>query len=111
MRVRTAILLGILAFSTCAEAAPGWKKMPLPSPASGNPGFSRVPSAILFTNVLSEERELTNQIYMSGSGVAAGDVDGDGWCDVYLCGIDSPNRLFRNRGEWHFETGEIGRAV
>ena len=62
-------------------------------------------SAISFTNVLSDERGLTNQIYMSGSGVAAGDVDRDGWCDLYLCGIDSPNRLFRNRGNWQFDGG------
>ena len=103
--MRAAILLGFLVFSLCAEAADGWKKMPLQGPKGERPGFSLIPSAILFTNVLSDERGLTNQIYMSGSGVAAGDVDGDGWCDLYLCGIDSPNRLFRNRGDWQFDGG------
>jgi enediyne biosynthesis protein E4 len=35
--------------------------------------------------------------------VALGDVDGDGWCDVYLCGLDNPNALYRNLGGWKFE--------
>ena len=43
---------------------------------------------------------------MSGGGVAAGDIDADGWCDLYLCGIDSPNRLFRNLGNWQFDRGK-----
>src|SRR2546430_2812477 len=44
----------------------------------------RSPAAtrIFFTNGLGAERYLTNQIYLNGSGVAAGDVDGDGWVDL-----------------------------
>ncbi len=30
--------------------------------------------------------------------VAWGDVDGDGWLDLYVSRLDGPNRLFRNRG-------------
>ena len=37
-----------------------------------------------------------------GSGVALGDVDGDGLCDVYLTGMESDNRLYRNLGGWKF---------
>src|SRR6266850_2167012 len=44
-----------------------------------------------------------NKILPSGSGVAAGDVDGDGWCDLYFCGLKSGNHLFRNLGNWKFE--------
>ncbi|MFN0066934.1 MAG: FG-GAP-like repeat-containing protein [Limisphaerales bacterium] len=44
-----------------------------------------------------------NQILLNGSGVAAGDVDGDGWCDLYFCGLDGPNALYRNLGGWRFE--------
>ena len=40
---------------------------------------------------------------MNGSGVAAGDFDGDGWCDLYFCAIDGTNRLYRNLGGWRFE--------
>ena len=66
-------------------------------------------TGVFFTNVLAEERGLTNQIYLNGSGVALGDVDGDGWVDIYLCGTDSANRLFRNLGNWKFEdtTGAV----
>ena len=29
-------------------------------------------------------------------------MDGDGWCDIYLCGLDTPNSLYRNLGNWRF---------
>src|SRR5260370_30303102 len=40
---------------------------------------------------------------LNGSGVAAGDVDGDGLCDLYFCGLDGPNVLYRNLGNWKFQ--------
>jgi hypothetical protein len=46
---------------------------------------------------------MTNQVLPSGSGVTAGDVDGDGWCDLFFSGLNSSNRLYRNRGNWQFE--------
>jgi hypothetical protein len=46
---------------------------------------------------------MTNQILPNGSGVAAGDIDGDGWCDLFFCGLNSPNRLYRNLGAWRFQ--------
>jgi hypothetical protein len=87
----------------------------LAAPGSGHAGFSALePSAvgIRFTNHLSVERSLTNHVLMNGSGVACADVNGDGWCDVYLCGLDGDNALFLNRGNWHFEdaTREAGLA-
>jgi hypothetical protein len=38
-----------------------------------------------------------------GSGLAAGDYDGDGWTDLYLVSEAGPNKLFRNLGNWKFE--------
>ncbi len=35
--------------------------------------------------------------------MALGDVDGDGWADLYLCMLDRPNVLYRNAGGWRFE--------
>src|SRR5688572_9574678 len=73
------------------------------APRTGQPGFTRLAPAatgITFTNVLSDARGISNQVYMSGSGVAAGDVDNDGLCDLYFCGLDSPNTLYRNLGNW-----------
>jgi hypothetical protein len=78
----------------------------LPVPKSGKTGFTPMPgkeTGILFTHVLTEERGLSNQIFMSGSGLAAGDVDGDGGCDLYFCNLDGPNALYRNLGSWKFE--------
>ncbi len=72
---------------------------------SGRPGFTVMSAAetgCRFTNVVAELRHLTNQIYLNGSGVACADVDGDGWTDVFFCGIDSPSRLYRNLGKWKF---------
>ncbi len=65
-----------------------------------------------FTNVLAESRYLTNQMLLNGGGVAAGDVDGDGWCDLFFCGLDNDHALYRNLGGWRFEdvTGVAGVA-
>jgi enediyne biosynthesis protein E4 len=78
---------------------------PLPVPQSGRPGFLRLTpqqTGIGFTNQLAESRYLTNQIYLNGSGVAIGDIDGDGLPDLYFCGLDVPNALYRNLGGWRF---------
>ena len=100
------LLLGLgvlfIAFPSAAET----RIMPLRVPASGKPGFTRLPGAqtgILFTNFLSEARGLTNTIVNNGAGLAAGDVDGDGLCDLYFCSLEGGNKLFRNLGNWRFE--------
>ena len=74
--------------------------------ASGKSGFSRiapVDSGLDFTNRLSAQKSLENRLLENGSGVAAGDVDGDGLCDLYFCRLEGPNALFRNLGGWRFE--------
>ncbi|MBE7504112.1 MAG: VCBS repeat-containing protein [Verrucomicrobiales bacterium] len=84
----------------------GYRRASLPVPAAGQTGFTRLladQTGITFTNVLPESRFVTNQVLPNGAGVAAGDVDNDGWCDLYFCGLNSPNRLYRNLGQWRFE--------
>ncbi len=87
-----ALALGWLTLTpVIGRSAPGFDV--LPAPAAG----------ITFTNSVPSSRHLTNQIYLNGSGVALGDVDGDGRCDVLLGGMDGTTTLYRNRGDWRFE--------
>jgi len=85
-------------------------------PFSGtNAGFTKIPSAqsgINFTNFLSERAVAINRVAENGSGVALGDVDGDGLCDIYVCGLERDNALYRNLGGWKFEdiTAQAGVA-
>jgi hypothetical protein len=97
-------LLLILMLTFCAFSGQG-REVALPQP-QGGVGFQRLSpeiTGIHFTNQISDIRAITNRNLLSGSGLALGDVDGDGWCDVYFCGLDNDNALFRNRGKWKFE--------
>ncbi|MDP6752923.1 MAG: FG-GAP-like repeat-containing protein [Verrucomicrobiota bacterium] len=93
----------------------GLLSAPLEAARQERAGFRRVAaaeSAVHFSNQLDNERSIRNRNLLSGSGVAAGDFDGDGWCDLYFCGLDNGNRLYRNLGDWTFEdvTGSNGLA-
>ncbi|HKI70835.1 MAG TPA: VCBS repeat-containing protein, partial [Verrucomicrobiae bacterium] len=95
----------ILLWADGGESGSGFRSAPLQVPSAGKPGFVQLPPAttgIFFTNHLAVERYVTNQIYLNGSGVAAGDVDGDGLVDLYFCRLDGPNALYRNLGNWKF---------
>lgn len=71
----------------------------------GSVGFDRLsPSetGIQFTNRLTEDEIERNQHYMNGSGVAVGDVTGNGRPDLYFAQLNGPNRLYENRGGFDF---------
>src|SRR3954468_23185814 len=75
-------------------------------PAGAKVGFtllSAQDTGVSFTNFLADASAEKNRILENGSGVALGDVDGDGLCDIYLCALEHPNALFRNLGNWKFE--------
>src|SRR6266705_2598380 len=81
------------------ELGEGWRSRELKLPDTGKTFLQRLPdgaTGIAFTNYVSEQKALENSLLTSGAGVAAGDVDGDGWCDLYFCGADSHNALYRN---------------
>jgi hypothetical protein len=81
---------------------------------NGKAGFTLMNpkgTGIRFTNELQGDALLTNIVAHSGAGVALGDVDGDGWQDIYLCTLQGPNRLYRNLGNWHFEEMALGEAA
>src|SRR5262245_24947576 len=76
------------------EDGSGYRRAKLQPTGAGKNGFTLLPgeqTGVRFTNYLSEQRALASQILPSGSGVAAGDVDGDGWCDLYFCALKSGN--------------------
>ena len=65
----------------------GFRWRELNVPANGRTFLERLPPAatgITFTNYISEDKGLENSLRTSGAGVAAGDIDGDGWCDLYF---------------------------
>ncbi len=68
-------------------------------------------TGVRFTNELRGDLYLTNAVAHNGAGVAIGDVDGDGWPDIYLCSLQGPNRLYRNLGNWRFEEMALGEAA
>ncbi|MEK7675294.1 MAG: VCBS repeat-containing protein [Verrucomicrobiota bacterium] len=120
-----ALLLACLALTGSVQGAaaplawrqePGCRVAALLLSAQDGAGLALQPprqTGVWFTNLLPEARHLTNQILPSGSGVAAGDFDGDSWCDLYFCGLkDSGNRLYRNLGGWQFAdlTAQAGVA-
>ena len=85
---------------------PGGRWSPLIVPSIGHTGFTLLNAsntAVTFTNKLPLERYTTNQIYLNGSGVAAGDMDGDLRCDLFFAGLDGGSRLYKNLGNWRFE--------
>ena len=89
-------------------SVPGVRALALPvdAAATNRSGFSLLPpsaSGIVFTNLLPESRHLTNSILLNGAGVAAGDVDGDGWTDLFFCGLHGRCALYRNLGGFRFE--------
>ncbi len=88
------------------QTGEGYRYAELTVPQGGKAGFRLMAGAetgVVFTNLLKGDRGLTNQVLMNGAGVACGDFDGDGWCDLYFCGLDAPNALYRNLGGWKFE--------
>lgn len=82
--------------------------------AGGKTGFtlmSPTATGIAFSNVLQGEMFITNSVAHNGSGLAIGDVDGDGWQDIYFCCLQGPNRLYRNLGNWKFQAVNLGDAA
>jgi enediyne biosynthesis protein E4 len=111
MRIALAVWVAVVVLAVSGRAVDwqqgsGFRRAALSVPQNGKPGFTRLPSSatgILFTNFISVGHYKTNQILLNGCGVAAGDVDGDGLCDIYLCRLEGDNALYRNLGNWRFE--------
>ena len=122
-RLKCALILLLAAITTARgalewTAGPGFRHAAV-KPGGGSPGGGTEPTegsnkvgfssldpkltGVTFVNRIPPERHYTNQILLNGSGVAAGDVDGDGWCDLFFAGLGGGSALYRNRGDWKFE--------
>ncbi|MFH5884500.1 FG-GAP-like repeat-containing protein [Halalkalibaculum sp. DA3122] len=72
----------------------------------GKVGFKELSNShtnIDFTNYLSKQNMAENRNLFIGSGVATGDVDGDGLPDIYFAQLEGPNKLYKNMGGMDFK--------
>lgn len=63
-------------------------------------------SGINFENKLTENKDFNIIEYLyffNGAGVAAGDINNDGWVDLYFSSNQGLNKLYLNKGDWTFE--------
>jgi hypothetical protein len=116
---RTLLMVFLLVYSRTAPAlpwseGPGFRTIEVKPGPSGKAGFTLMnPKAtgVWFTNELQGDFYFTNSVAHNGAGLAIGDVDRDGWADIYLCSSHGTNRLYRNLGDWRFEEMDSGEAA
>jgi hypothetical protein len=111
--LRTAVVLTATAVTACGgpaervwneEADHRWAELDVPR--RGQSGFRQLDpgrTGVTFANGVTEEQIMQNEHVLNGSGVALGDVDGDGTVDLYFAKLDGPNELYRNTGRLRFE--------
>ena len=86
--------------------ADGYQWAELPNSFWGKSGFKKISSSktgIEFSNKLIGDDIIENRNLANGSGVAAGDINGDGYVDLYFTSIKGPNKLYVNTGNMKFE--------
>ena len=106
------ILIVVLVFQFRRDNALKWHQendyrwAQLPFRKHGKPGFKQLSASktkITFSNQLTRDQITNNRHLLNGSGVAVGDVNGDGLVDIYFCRLNGSNILYKNLGNWKFE--------
>jgi len=80
-----------------------WRELEVHGGESGYVPVDPERAGIAYRNEMDADLIVENEILANGSGVALGDVDGDGRPDVFLPGIAGASALYRNLGDWRFE--------
>src|ERR1700737_3380436 len=93
------------------EAGYRWRELPVPK--GDHAGFTELAAkdlGIQFVDNVPEDSVLQNRNLALGSGVALGDVDGDGLVDIFFARVGGPSALYKNLGNWKFKdiTREAG---
>ncbi len=98
--MRVYLLIGLTLFTACQSPE-------YPFIKSSETLFSPViDSGVDFNNTITESSSFNYLFYESlynGAGVGVADFDGDGLEDLFFCGNQVADRLYRNQGELHFE--------
>ena len=85
---------------------PGHRLAKITLSEQGRPGFTQIPNTAIglqFTNRVSRAALARRFNLTNGSGVALGDANSDGLCDIFFCGLEGDNELYLNQGGWRFE--------
>ncbi|MEZ5337336.1 MAG: FG-GAP-like repeat-containing protein [bacterium] len=94
---------GARLFAELPESDAGVSSVAL-AEAAGGGGYTRLGPEECGIDFVSEvlSKELKLDAISVQAGMASGDYDADGDIDLYLCGIENDNALYRNEGGWKF---------
>ena len=86
------------------EGSYHWRELPVTR--GDRAGFTELSAeelGIRFVDGVPEDSILQNRNLALGSGVALGDIDGDGLVDIFLARVRGPSALYKNFGNWKFK--------
>jgi len=94
-------------------AAPGVEVRQLSVPQTAKVGFTEMPSEVTGIGYPKARVPVTSRrpTFDSNPGVAAGDFDGDGLCDLFLPRRDGGSTLYRSTGNWRFVDATPGSGL